>query len=119
MDELFASFASEAGIQIADLNIKAREPTKPDNSAVNDELVNNALKIITDSKTYPVLIICKTGRIYSSLAVACLRKLKQWTLSSILEEFRRYAAGCRQQQQLEQFIELFDPEQVTLPAAAT
>lgn len=47
--------------------------------------------------------------------VGCLRKIQQWHLSSIFEEYRRFA-GSKVRLQNEQFIELFDTDLVTIPA---
>jgi tyrosine-protein phosphatase OCA1 len=46
--------------------------------------------------------------------VGCLRKLQRWNLSSILEEYRRYA-GAKVRLLNEQFIELFDTDLVRVP----
>ena len=47
--------------------------------------------------------------------VGCLRKIQGWHLSSIFEEYRRFA-GSKVRLQNEQFIELFDTDLVTIPA---
>lgn len=47
--------------------------------------------------------------------MGCLRKIQQWHLSSIFEEYRRFA-GSKVRLQNEQFIELFDTDLVTIPA---
>jgi tyrosine-protein phosphatase OCA1 len=46
--------------------------------------------------------------------VGCLRKIQGWHLSSIFEEYRRFA-GSKVRLQNEQFIELFDTDLVTIP----
>lgn len=46
--------------------------------------------------------------------MGCLRKLQRWTISSIFEEYRRYA-GSKVRQMNEQFIELFDIDLVHVP----
>ena len=48
--------------------------------------------------------------------VGCLRKLQRWNLSSIFEEYRRYA-GSKVRLLNEQFIELFDTDLVSVPEA--
>lgn len=47
--------------------------------------------------------------------VGCYRKLQRWALSSILEEYRRYA-GMKVRVLNEQFIELFDTDLVSITA---
>ena len=49
------------------------------------------------------------------VVVGCLRKIQQWHLSSIFEEYRRYA-GTKVRLQNEQFIELFDTDLVRIPS---
>ena len=52
--------------------------------------------------------------------VGCLRKLQRWSFISLFEEYRRYACGglCQryslQNQQHEQFMELFDTDLVAI-----
>lgn len=43
-----------------------------------------------------------------------MRKLQKWNLTSIFEEYRRYA-GPKVRLLNEQFIELFDTDLVTIP----
>lgn len=63
-----------------------------------------------DESIYPALISCRNGKTLTSLVVACLRKLQNWSLIATLEECRRSTSKLHQhhQQQLEQFVELFD-----------
>jgi tyrosine-protein phosphatase OCA1 len=46
--------------------------------------------------------------------VGCMRKLQRWNLTSIFEEYRRYA-GPKVRLLNEQFIELFDTDLVGIP----
>lgn len=46
--------------------------------------------------------------------MGCLRKLQRWNLTSIFEEYRRYA-GPKVRVLNEQFIELFDTDLVRVP----
>jgi len=46
--------------------------------------------------------------------IGCLRKLQRWNLTSIFEEYRRYA-GPKVRLLNEQFIELFDTYLVRIP----
>lgn len=46
--------------------------------------------------------------------MGCLRKLQRWNLTSIFEEYRRYA-GSKVRLQNEQFIEFFDTDLVSMP----
>ncbi|KAL0491875.1 protein-tyrosine phosphatase [Acrasis kona] len=59
--------------------------------------------------------MCNLGRHRTGTVVGCLRKLQRWNLTSILEEYRRYA-GTKVRIQNEQFIELFDTDLVRVPS---
>jgi tyrosine-protein phosphatase OCA1 len=67
------------------------------------------------------------GRHRTGTVVGCWRKLQRWALSSILEEYRRYAGmkvrvlneqvGVNSGEMLtQQFIELFDTDLVSITA---
>ena len=82
---------------------------------MSEDMAYAALTLISDRKNLPLLIVCKSGKNLTGVVTACLRKMQRWSLISIYEEFRRYAAGwlsLRSQQQLEQFIELFDTDPI-------
>ncbi|KAK3016864.1 hypothetical protein RJ639_005950, partial [Escallonia herrerae] len=53
--------------------------------------IAEALKILIDVRNHPVLIHCKRGKHRTGCVVGCLRKLQNWCLSSILEEYQRIA----------------------------
>ena len=48
----------------------------------------------------------KLGRNLNGVVVACLRKVQQWALVSVFEEYRRFSGLSRLQQQHEQFVEV-------------
>ena len=61
-----------------------------------------------------MIVMCNLGRHRTGTIVGCLRKLQRWNLTSIFEEYRRYA-GPKVRVLNEQFIELFDTDLVRLP----
>lgn len=73
-----------------------------------------SLRIVLDQSKYPLLVACNLGRHHTGTVVGCMRKLQRWNLTSILEEYRRYA-GTKARLLNEQFIEFFDTELVSLP----
>lgn len=81
---------------------------------ISEELVLAALEIILNPANYPLAVMCNLGRHRTGTVIGCLRKLQGWNLTSILEEYRRYAAS-KVRLQNEQFIELFDTDLVRLP----
>ena len=102
---------------------------------ISEEVVLEALEIILNPHNYPLIVMCnlgrhRTGRQYcttgalrcdssqftlgTGTVVGCLRKLQRWNLTSIFEEYRRYA-GSKVRIMNEQFIELFDTDLVRIP----
>ncbi|EIW69994.1 tyrosine phosphatase [Tremella mesenterica] len=82
-----------------------------------EPLIIRALTLLLDPKTFPVLVCCNMGRHRTGTVVGCYRKLQRWALSSILEEYRRYA-GAKVRVLNEQFIELFDTDLVSITSPA-
>ena len=105
---------------------------------IGEDTVLKALQIVLDPKNYPLHIMCHLGRhrtgtrarldrrgpaagrpagargSAAGTVVGCLRKLQRWNLTSIFEEYRRYA-GSKVRLQNEQFIEFFDTDLVSMP----
>ena len=80
-------------------------------TSMSEETVLKALDIILDRKNYPIVVMCGQGTHRTGLVIGCLRKLQRWNLTSISEEYRRYA-GAKVRLLNEQFIELFDTDLV-------
>eukprot|EP01036_Dinobryon_divergens_P034157 gene34157-44131_t len=81
---------------------------------ITEEMITESLKIIVDKRNLPLLMIDKFGRNLNGVVVACLRKVQQWALISVFEEYRRFSGLSRLQQQHEQFVEIFDTELITI-----
>lgn len=101
---------------------------------ITEEAVLQALDLILNPSNYPMMIMCNLGRhrtgknrvhvsfdckekptfYYVGTIVGCMRKLQRWNLTSIFEEYRRYA-GPKVRLLNEQFIELFDTDLVAIP----
>lgn len=56
-----------------------------------EPLIIRALSLLLQANTFPTLVCCNMGRHRTGTVVGCWRKLQRWALSSILEEYRRYA----------------------------
>jgi len=107
-------FLEENNIKLIHLGLKAWKPDltwKP----VTEELMKEALEIVLDVNTYPVMVTCTTGVHQTGVLVGCLRRLQNWSLASILIEHRMYAQQSNTRYVNEVFIELFDVDLVTLP----
>jgi len=68
-----------------------------------------------DVRNHPVLVCCTSGIFQTAPLVGCLRRVQNWSLTAILDEYRAFA-GPRGRLTHEQYIEFFDVDLVTLPA---
>lgn len=71
---------------------------------ISEDDVRDALKILLDIRNHPVLIHCKTGKCPTSCLVGCLRKIQNWCLASVFDEYQRFSGTKAQVSDL-QFIE--------------
>lgn len=60
---------------------------------ITEELVLQALHLLVQPSTYPAIVMCNQGRHRTGTVIGTFRKLQRWALSSILEEYRRYAGS--------------------------
>ncbi|XP_021724572.1 probable tyrosine-protein phosphatase At1g05000 isoform X3 [Chenopodium quinoa] len=74
---------------------------------IPDDAIREALKVLLDVRNHPVLIHCKRGKHRTGCLVGCLRKLQKWCLSSVFDEYQRFAAAKARVSD-QRFIELFD-----------
>jgi protein tyrosine/serine phosphatase len=80
---------------------------------MREELIKEALEIVLDRRTHPVMAGCSSGVHETGTVLACLRRMQYWNLTSILEEMNSFGQ-CHYESQ--QYVELFDVDLVTLPA---
>lgn len=69
--------------------------------------ITEALKIIIDVRNHPLLIHCKRGKHRTGCLVGCFRKLQNWCLSSVLEEYKQ-CVGAKSRVVDLTFLEMFD-----------
>ncbi|XBW35145.1 hypothetical protein QEN19_000708 [Hanseniaspora menglaensis] len=78
---------------------------------IQDETINKALKIILNPENHPILIHCNKGKHRTGTIVGCIRKLQNWSLTMIFDEYRRFAfpkaRGLDQQ-----CIEMFNADEI-------
>ncbi|XP_038690328.1 tyrosine-protein phosphatase DSP1 [Tripterygium wilfordii] len=78
---------------------------------IPEETIREALRVVLDIKNHPILIHCKRGKFTlqhrTGCLVGCLRKLQKWCLSSIFDEYQRFAA-TKARLSDQRFMELFD-----------
>lgn len=66
-----------------------------------------ALAALLDRRNHPILVHCNKGKHRTGCLVGCLRKMQQWSLTAIFEEYRRFASP-KPRAMDQEFIELFD-----------
>ncbi|KAI3783753.1 hypothetical protein L1987_42839 [Smallanthus sonchifolius] len=70
-------------------------------------IITEALNLLIDVRVHPVLIHCKRGKHRTGCVVGSLRKLQNWCLSSVLEEYKLYA-GVKSRDTDLKFLETYD-----------
>ncbi|XP_015696537.1 probable tyrosine-protein phosphatase DSP4 isoform X1 [Oryza brachyantha] len=84
---------------------------------IPEDRIREALEVVLDVTNHPVLIHCKRGKHRTGCVVGCLRKLQRWCLTSIFDEYQRFAAAKARVSDL-RFMELFDTSSLKhLPAS--
>ena len=74
---------------------------------IPEEAIRRAVEQLCDPRNHPILIHCNKGKHRTGVLVGCLRKVQQWSLTSIFDEYRRFA-GSKVRMLDQQFIELFE-----------
>ncbi|KAJ7946351.1 Tyrosine-protein phosphatase [Quillaja saponaria] len=74
---------------------------------IPEETIREALKVVLDVRNQPLLIHCKRGKHRTGCLVGCFRRLQRWCLSSVFDEYQRFAASKARLSD-QRFIELFD-----------
>ncbi|KGN66676.1 tyrosine-protein phosphatase DSP3 isoform X2 [Cucumis sativus] len=75
--------------------------------SIPKDAILEALKVLIDVRNHPILIHCKRGKHRTGSLVGCLRKFQNWCLTSVFEEYQRFA-GIKSRATDLQFIETFD-----------
>lgn len=57
------------------------------------ELATAAMRFIADAANYPIVLMCPTGSVETSLVCAAVRRMQQWSVSAALEEASRFSSG--------------------------
>ncbi|KAK4707581.1 hypothetical protein R3W88_028506 [Solanum pinnatisectum] len=103
--EANVEFLNANGIQLFQFAIEGSK--EPPLVNIPEETIREALRVVLDEKNRPLLIHCKRGKHRTGSLVGCLRKLQKWCLTSIFDEYQRYAAEKTRVSDL-RFMELFD-----------
>eukprot|EP00842_Homolaphlyctis_polyrhiza_P006456 jgi/Hompol1/6811/HPOL_005104-RA len=80
------SFVDDNKINLVHLGFQ--QLVKPNASwrPVSEELIKEALELLLDATSHPILIMCTSGVHETGTLVGCLRKLQGWNFNSIVVE---------------------------------
>lgn len=73
---------------------------------VPQDKITAALVTILDRRNHPMLIHCNKGKHRTGCLIGCLRKLQQWSLTTIFDEYRRFSFP-KSRSMDQEFIELY------------
>eukprot|EP01113_Clastostelium_recurvatum_P016435 TRINITY_DN19400_c0_g1_i1.p1 TRINITY_DN19400_c0_g1~~TRINITY_DN19400_c0_g1_i1.p1 ORF type:complete len:183 (+),score=44.23 TRINITY_DN19400_c0_g1_i1:43-549(+) len=114
----FLNFIEDQEIELLHLGVETTPtPSSHTWNPISEDVVISALRVVLDQASYPLAVMCNLGRHRTGTVIGCLRKLQRWNLTSIFEEYRRFA-GSKVRLLNEQFIELFDTDLVAVPENA-
>ncbi|WCJ37487.1 Phosphotyrosine protein phosphatases superfamily protein [Euphorbia peplus] len=83
-------FLKDNGIRLFQFGIEShKEPFVN----IPEDSIREALNVVLDTRNHPILIHCKRGKHRTGCVVGCLRKLQRWCLTSIFDEYQRFAAA--------------------------
>ncbi|KAL0073748.1 tyrosine phosphatase family-domain-containing protein [Phycomyces blakesleeanus] len=100
-------FVEHEGIEVLQFRM---EGNKEPFVEVNPDDMSQALAKLLDERSHPVLIHCLKGKHRIGCLVGCLRKIQRWSMTSIFDEYRKFAGSRILADQ--EFIETFDHEGV-------
>ncbi|KAI9179022.1 tyrosine-protein phosphatase siw14 [Blastocladiella emersonii ATCC 22665] len=97
-------FVTAEGITVFQYAVKGnKEPFQE----IDEADVRGALERLLDPANRPILIHCNKGKHRIGCVVGCLRKLQRWSMTSIFDEYRRFA-GEKIRIADQEFIEVCD-----------
>ncbi|CUS24035.1 LAQU0S13e01816g1_1 [Lachancea quebecensis] len=101
-------FMARAGIKLFQFGMSGnKEPFVN----IPSDLLTSALEVAINPENHPVLIHCNRGKHRTGCLVGCIRRLQNWSLTMIFDEYRRFAfPKARALDQ--QFIEMYDEDKI-------
>eukprot|EP00908_Phaeocystis_cordata_P003403 Transcript_13734.p2 GENE.Transcript_13734~~Transcript_13734.p2 ORF type:complete len:322 (-),score=126.53 Transcript_13734:51-902(-) len=107
------SFLAENGITLENIGLQVW--TRMEDTPISQELIKEALQLVLDVSRAPLLVMSSSGTHQVGVLVGCLRRQQGWNLASVLDEYRSFSAPSARLF-CEQFIELWDTDQLTVPS---
>lgn len=109
------NFFESQGIRLVHTGLHGWSLDRTSWKPIAEEVVKETLELILHRDNYPILM-CDVGGVYHvGMVIGCLRRLQNWNLTSVVNEYRCFAAS-RTRYVNEQFIELFDIDLIIIPA---
>lgn len=110
--ESHVTFLAEHNIQLLQFGMEGNKDT----DEIPEPIMRKALRALLNPANQPILIHCNQGKHRTGVLVGCLRKVQQWSLVSIFDEYRRFA-GSKARTVDQQFIERCSLDLAALMAA--
>lgn len=110
------AFFRDNGIEIFHTGAQSgrKDTWKPTWKPLSEEVIKTSLQLTLRADLHP-LLLCDTSGVQSvGVVVGCLRRLQNWNLNSVVNEYRAFA-GRKTRYVHEQMIELFDTDLVVVP----
>lgn len=101
-------FLDQSGIKLFQVGMSGnKEPFVN----IPSDLLTKALEIVLNPENQPILIHCNRGKHRTGCLIGCIRKLQNWSLTMIFDEYRRFAfPKARALDQ--QFIEMYNDREI-------
>lgn len=101
-------FMAQAGIKLFQIGMSGnKEPFVN----IPSDVLTSALEVAINPENHPLLIHCNRGKHRTGCLVGCIRRLQNWSLTMIFDEYRRFAfPKARALDQ--QFIEMYNEEKI-------
>ncbi|PKU81420.1 tyrosine-protein phosphatase DSP3 [Dendrobium catenatum] len=99
-----AAYMNSVGIRIFQFGI---DGSKRPLVTIPNGSIMGALRVLLDIRNHPVLVHCKRGKHRTGSLIGCFRKLQNWCLTAVFEEYVRFAGTKARISDLS-FIESFD-----------
>lgn len=100
-------------LQFAAINPDGGEDDNPWDGLTEHSIIN-ALETIVNKENYPLLVCCGMGRHRTGTVIGCLRRIMDWNLASVSEEYRRFTGSRGGRILVELLIEAFDTNLVNI-----
>ncbi len=105
-DYAHQEFLHENDIQFFQFNLQGnKEPF----TEIPEKDIADALTKVMDKRNHPILIHCHKGKHRVGCLIGCLRKLQNWSMTSIFDEYRRFT-GSKIRIADQEFMEVFSQQ---------